>query len=67
MEQAQLVRLLMRRVDGSTQRQVAEDMGVSQAYLSDVLLRKRAPGPKILHALGLQQRIVYSKIGEEMS
>jgi hypothetical protein len=42
-------------------------MGVSEAYLSDVLAGKRNPGPAILKALGLSQRPVYSKINDAPS
>ncbi len=61
MESAQVLKIIRSRINGSTQRQVAQDLGVSTAYLSDVLAGKRNPGKKILDALGLKQRIVYSK------
>ncbi len=61
MESTQVLKIIRSRINGSTQRQVAHDLGVSTAYLSDVLAGKRNPGPKILQGLGLQQRIVYRK------
>ncbi len=38
-----------------TQGEAAKSLGVSGAYLSDVLNSRRDPGPTILKALGLQK------------
>lgn len=40
----------------------AEAIGVSQAYVSDVLARKRNPGDKILDALGLRMVPYYEVV-----
>ncbi len=53
---------LRRRCTGTTQRAVAEQLGVTVSYLNDVLQQKREPGPKILTALGLERRISYRPI-----
>ncbi len=42
-----------------TQAQFAKWLEVSPQYLSDVYAGKRAPGPKILEALGIIQRTEY--------
>lgn len=42
-----------------TQHEVAEEIGVSDVYLSDVLNGRRDPGPKILTALNLSATTVY--------
>lgn len=42
-------------------RALAKQLGVSQGYMSDVLSGKRAPGPKILAALGFSPEPVYVK------
>jgi DNA-binding transcriptional regulator YdaS (Cro superfamily) len=46
-----------------SQRAYAESIGVSEAYLSDVLAGRRAPGPKVLAALGLEAVILYQSAG----
>lgn len=50
---------LQTRVKASSQAQVAEEMDVSQQYISDVINRRKAPGKSILKALGLERSIVY--------
>ena len=39
--------------------QAAANLGVSRTYLSDVIAGRRAPGPKILTALGLRRVVTY--------
>ena len=51
---------LKARLKTATQRQVARDLGISSAYLSDVLANKRGVGDKILKGLGL--RIRYERV-----
>ncbi|GJE74960.1 hypothetical protein [Methylorubrum suomiense] len=38
--------------------------GISPAYVSDVRLRRRAPGAAVLRALGLEKRVSYVPAGE---
>lgn len=38
-----------------SQKDLAREMGVSEAYVSLVLAGKRQPGPKVLKFLGLRQ------------
>jgi len=47
---------LRARLKTASQRQVARDLGISSAYLSDVLANKRGVGDKILKALGMRVR-----------
>lgn len=55
---------LRREIEAAgSQRQFAQKIGVSAAYLNDVMNRKREPGDKILKAINLQKVIVY-KAGE---
>ncbi len=46
-----------------SQKALAARLGVSQAYLSDVLLGKRTPGKALLIALGLSSTLRYRPIG----
>lgn len=50
---------LQTRVKASSQAQVAEEMDVSQQYISDVINRRKAPGKSILKALGLERLVIY--------
>lgn len=47
-----------------TQAAAADALGVSPAYLSDLMQGKREPGPKVLHALGLEKVTTYRKAKE---
>lgn len=58
-EQEVMDRLRAAVAAAGSQKVYAESIGVSQAYLSDVLNGNRAPGEKILIALGLEAVIMY--------
>jgi len=64
MTRASLVLRLRRRVRqaGQTQQTVARDLGISAAYLSDVLSGRREPGQKLLTALGLVRVVQYRRV-----
>lgn len=55
------IKILQRRIDKSTLRAVAKDLGVSPAYLSDAIRGNREPGPKILDAIGLEKVVTYRR------
>lgn len=56
------VELLRAAVDkAGTQTAFAKKHGVSIAYVNDVLQGRRAPGAKILAALGLESQLTYRK------
>ena len=42
-----------------SQRTLARELGVSEAYLSDVINGRRDPGRKLLKALGLERVVDY--------
>ena len=44
-----------------SQKQWADDHGISYAYVSDVLQGKREPGDKVLDALGLVKVVTYQR------
>jgi len=63
-----LIKVLEQRAKRAGSRSaLAREMGVSPAYVGDVLLGKRDPGPAILKVLGLrrQVQITYIKAGEK--
>ena len=44
-----------------SQKQWADDHGISYAYVNDVLLGRREPGEKMLDALGLVKVVTYQR------
>lgn len=57
-----VLRMLEVRVkDAGTKSEAARRFNVSPAYLGDVMNGNRAPGPKILRALGLELVCVYQR------
>lgn len=56
---SQVVERLQRQVNGSSLRDCAQRLGVSNSYLHDVLNGRRTPGPKLLTAMGLQAITLY--------
>jgi transcriptional regulator with XRE-family HTH domain len=58
MTREEVVALLQRRVDrAGSQNAVAKEIGVTAAYIGDVLRGKRDPGPSILSVLGLRRQV----------
>ena len=58
-----IVMLDTRRADGA--KQAATNLGISPQYLSDVIAGRRAPGAKILTALGLRRVVTYEPMEAE--
>lgn len=50
------IQILREKLAKCSQAQLARDLGVSPAYLSDVLNRRREPGDGILKPLGLRRK-----------
>ena len=50
---------LREMVHESSQAEVAEQIGVTQQYISAVLKKSRPPGKSILNALGLERLVIY--------
>ena len=48
---------LRKRIDRASLRQVAKDLNISAPYLSDIMRERRAPGPKVLQALGVEVEV----------
>ena len=55
---------LERRLKGRTQKALADELGISPAYLSDILLKKREAGPQVLDALGLTRVVTYQRVSK---
>ncbi len=61
----QLLALINKKVeDAGSQRAVALELGITPAYLSDVLSRRREPGESVLAPLGLRKKITYEKVDQ---
>ena len=66
MPRVHLIRELENRRAGRTWKQLAAEIGCGASYLCDVLKGNRKPGKLILDYLGLEARIVYKKIKDEV-
>lgn len=53
--------LVKQRLKGTTQKQLADKLGVSAAYLNDYLHFRREPGAKLLDGLGLKRVVMYKQ------
>lgn len=51
------ITILQSRLDEKSLRAVASDLGISAPYLSDIMLGRRKPGPKVLKALGMERTV----------
>jgi transcriptional regulator with XRE-family HTH domain len=56
---AEVLQLLEKRQGERTQKELAEELGVSQQYLCDLYQGKRYVGVKILEALGMYREWSY--------
>ena len=60
LSKAHVLEMLRRKArTAGSQKALAEALGVTPAFLSDVLHGKREPGPTMLRALGLRRVVVY--------
>ena len=51
------IKMLKARMAGRSLRSVAREIPCSAAYLSDIMLGKRTPGPRVLDYLGLTREV----------
>lgn len=56
----QVIEILKKRQGDRSAKALAEELGVSPAYLSDVYAGNRDPGPSILEHLGLEKQEIPS-------
>lgn len=54
--------LVMKRLEGKTQKELADELGISAAYLNDYIHFRRDPGVRLLNALGLRRVVMYERI-----
>lgn len=45
-----------------TQKQLAEELGVSSGYLNDYIHFRREPGAKLLEGLGIRKVVLYERL-----
>jgi len=53
--------MVVQKLNDTTQRELADELGVSASYLNDYLHFRREPGAKLLEALGLQRVVTYER------
>jgi len=56
-----VLEVLRKKCEGRTQTAVAAELGVSSAYLSDVLNGRKEPGAGILEPLGVERVVTYRR------
>jgi transcriptional regulator with XRE-family HTH domain len=54
--------MLERKLEGTTAVQLAQEIGVSAAYLSMVRRGSKPVGPKVLRFLGIEKQVTFRKI-----
>ena len=55
----QVINILRKRQGERTAKELADELGVTPQYLSDVYAGRREPGPAILEPLGLKGEMFY--------
>ena len=59
-----LIRWLEKRQGTRNNKEFAESLGLSGAYLGDIYAKKREPGPKVLRAIKVKRHIMYEVLDE---
>jgi transcriptional regulator with XRE-family HTH domain len=58
-----VIRILERRVEqAGSQKQAADELGISTQYLNDLLRGRRQPSDNVLEKLGLEWRIARVRV-----
>jgi transcriptional regulator with XRE-family HTH domain len=57
--QSQVLDFLRKRQGNRSSKELAEELGISASYLSEVFSGKREPGPSVIAKLGLERKILY--------
>ena len=55
------ISIIRSRLRTTSQRALADELGVTEGYISHVLEGRRAVGPKLLTALGLERVVTYRR------
>lgn len=64
----EVIEMLRGQIDlAGSMREYARSVGISAAYVSDVMRGNRDPGPAILHDLGLSKHVTPAVIHYEVS
>lgn len=58
----EVLKLLRQRQGERTQAELADELGVSQSFITDLFKGRREPGEKLLKALGLNMKKVYEPV-----
>lgn len=55
----EVIEILRKKQGERTAKELADELGITPQYLSDVFLGRRDIGPSILRPLGLESEVVY--------
>ena len=59
LNQDQVIQLLRKRQGDRTAKELAEELGISEQYLSDVFQKRRDIGPALCEGLGLEREVTF--------
>lgn len=60
--QSEIVAVIQRMVDRSSQRQVADKLGISYTYLNDILHGRTDVSENVALKLGYQRRVIFERV-----
>jgi transcriptional regulator with XRE-family HTH domain len=64
--EAQVIELIKQRAnEAGSQKALAQELGVSEPYLSDVLKGRRSPSENLLNRLGIRKVVEFFQEGED--
>ncbi len=55
----QVIELLKKRQGNRPASELADELGISRSYLSEIFQGRRDPGPTVLEKLGIAREIIY--------
>lgn len=58
----QVVELLRKRQGDRPAMKLADELGISKSYLSEIFKGTREPGPSVLEKLGLKREVIYLEL-----
>jgi transcriptional regulator with XRE-family HTH domain len=60
-----VIEILKKRQGKRPASELADELGISKSYLSEIYSGRREPGETVLSTLGLQRTVIYEATGKE--